>query len=237
MADKMMIKPNRSDDTSGEEENWKSRYGNLRAHSAKEKNEWQQKEENYQAQIEDLKKNAKPNTPAEVEAWIKENPTIAAVVESIADTKAKDFYNQSKADLEAQTKDVRTNQAVLEIKKVYPNFDQIKESDDFHDWVENQSRWVQDAVYVNEDDAKGVIRVLDLYDLDKGKVQNLANETLEAAKAVNVASRPTIDPEKPTFLESEVARMSMQEYEAKEVDIKEAIKDGRFTYDLSAKRA
>ena len=37
------------------------------------------------------------------------------------------------------------------------------QSDEFHDWVDEQPKWVQDALYENSDDPASVIRVIDLY--------------------------------------------------------------------------
>ena len=42
------------------------------------------------------------------------------------------------------------------------------ESDTFHDWAEEQPKWVQDALYENADDPASVVRVIDLYKSDKG---------------------------------------------------------------------
>ena len=51
---------------------------------------------------------------------------------------------------------------------MHPDFVQIREDDKFHNWAKDQPKWVQDALYENQDDAKSVSRVLDLYKTDMG---------------------------------------------------------------------
>ena len=38
--------------------------------------------------------------------------------------------------------------------KCTPDFDELRESDDFHNWAEEQPKWVQDALYENQDDPR-----------------------------------------------------------------------------------
>ena len=72
-------------------------------------------------------------------------------------------YEIDKLNSEAQ----RTK-AENEIRAMHSDFDDLRGSDDFHDWAGEQPKWVQDALYENQDDPKSVIRVIDLYKVDKG---------------------------------------------------------------------
>ena len=49
-----------------------------------------------------------------------------------------------------------------------PDFESIRSGDEFHNWADEQPKWVKDALYENMDDAKSVARVIDLYKQDKG---------------------------------------------------------------------
>jgi hypothetical protein len=54
------------------------------------------------------------------------------------------------------------------IRKSHPDFDELRDSDEFHNWAEEQPKWVRDALYENMDDPASVIRVIDLYKVDNG---------------------------------------------------------------------
>ena len=44
----------------------------------------------------------------------------------------------------------------------------IRDSDEFHEWAEEQPKWVQDALYENDNDARSAARAIDLYKADMG---------------------------------------------------------------------
>ena len=64
--------------------------------------------------------------------------------------------------------DAVKEKAEAELMKLHPDFMDIREDDKFHDWADEQPKWVQDALYENVDDAKSVARVIDLYKIDTG---------------------------------------------------------------------
>ena len=35
--------------------------------------------------------------------------------------------------------------------RLHPDFDEIRDGDEFHEWAEDQPKWVQDALYENDD--------------------------------------------------------------------------------------
>jgi hypothetical protein len=94
---------------------------------------------------------------------------------------------------------------------------------------------VQDALYENIDDAKSVARVIDLYKVDQGITTKRSSGDKDAAKAVNarVRNTPEADASKKYLRESEVNKMSTKEYEKHADAIMEAIRSGKFIYDVS----
>ena len=101
----------------------------------------------------------------------KKYPDIAGIVESIADKKAKERSNDLDKRLESIEKmrvEAVKEKAEAELIKLHPDFSDIREDDKFHDWADQQPKWVQDALYENVDDAKSVARVIDLYKIDAG---------------------------------------------------------------------
>jgi len=225
---------------SAEEKTFKKRYGDLRRHS-------QQKEKDLQVRIDELSKQLSeatkkeiklPKTEEELETWAKEYPDVAAMVETIAIKKAKETSKQ----LEEKVKSINELQlnatkekAEAELMRIHPDFADIRDSDDFHEWAEEQPKWVQDALYDNDNDARSAARAIDLYKADKN-ITNKPKANNDAAKVVktkNNRAEPEVDETKSFFKESQVEKMTASQYEKNQEKIMEAIRSGKFIYDLS----
>ncbi len=227
-----------------EEKTFKKRYGDLRRHS-------QEKEKTYQDEIfklkEQLAQTAKkeinlPKSDEEIDKWSQEYPDVAKIVETIATKKAKELDTTLEdrmkvlADREAEASRAR---AEAELMRIHPDFDDIRNDQEFHDWVETQPRWVQQALYENETDSKSAARAIDLYKVDMGITATAKKKTdnKEAAKAVTKGTTSSPANSKSTqsnqIRESDVAKMRPHEFEKNEEMIKEAIQSGNFIYDMT----
>ena len=226
-----------------EEKTFKKRYGDLRRHT-------QQKEKDFQSQIDELRKQLSdatkkemklPKSDEDIEQWAKDYPDVAAIVETIAMKKASE---QAKI-LEERIKSIdelgataAKEKAEAELLNIHPDFVDIRESDDFHNWAEVQPKWVQNALYENDTDALSAARAIDLYKNDKniGKQEKPKSTGKEAAKAVKTTSgtsEPQTSDSKSYIKESDVQKMSAEQYEKMADEIMESIRSGKFIYDLS----
>ena len=228
--------------TSAEEKTFKKRYGDLRRHTQEKEQQFQKQLNELKAQLEKAtKKEMKlPKSDEDIEAWAKDYPDVAKIVETIAMKKAME---QSKA-LEERVKQIDEMQlsavkdkAEAQLLSLHPDFNEIRESDDFHEWAEEQPKWVQDALYENDNDARSAARAIDLYKADRGiSKSNKTKSDTSAAKAVHTHGAKTkidADSNNSKIRESTVQKMSAQEYEAKSEIIMEAIRSGNFIYDIS----
>jgi hypothetical protein len=134
--------------------------------------------------------------------------------------------------------EAQKQKAEAELMRIHPDFDQIRDTSEFHDWVEVQPKWVQQALYENETDAASAARAIDLYKADMGlvkKQRSTKDADKEAAKGIRTTrgSTPEAGGEGGYIRESEVERMSSKEYEARQEEIVAAIQTGKFIYDLS----
>ena len=183
-----------------------------------------------------------PKTDEELEAWAKEYPDVAGIIESIADKKAKasaTALEERMAEFEELKIDAQKEKAEAELVKIHPDFIEIRQDDTFHNWAKEQPKWVQDALYENVDDAKSVARVIDLYKIDKGITNKKKAPPSEKAAASSVKTKSAAAPEPDDtagyIRESEVAAMNIKEYEKKQEEILDAQRNGRFIYDVSRK--
>jgi hypothetical protein len=231
------VEPTQEEDgpepTSAEERSFKKRYGDLRRHM-------QQKEKEYEEKLKAAADNVvPPKTEADLKAWAAKYPDVANIVESIATKKAQEMFEKADArfkkldEAENEAKRINSENA---IRKSHPDFDTLKESDEFHVWAEEQPKWVQDALYENADDPASVVRVIDLYKVDNGMTPSAKKEKAKAAATSTPrGSRSAIDPDETSkkFTESQVRKMSDKEFEANMDAITEAQRTGKFVYDLT----
>ena len=224
-----------------EERSFKKRYGDLRRHTSEKEKEMQSRLEKLESQLTLASKNelVLPKSTAEVDAWARQHPDVAAIVESIADKKA----TERSSDLESRMKefeqvraDAIREKAEAELISIHPDFEAIRSGDEFHSWADEQPKWVKDALYENQDDARSVARVIDLYKQDIG-VSKTSKSDKAAASSVSARTRtsPEADETKKYLSESIVNRMSPREYAKRSDEIMSAIREGKFTYDMSKK--
>ena len=228
--------------TSAEEKTFKKRYSDLRRHQQKQAEEFKSELAELKRQLSDAtKKEMKlPKSDEDIEEWAKEYPDVAAIVETIAMKKAREqatALEERMKVIDEMQMSATKEKAEAELMKLHPDFGDIGDSDDFHEWAEEQPKWVQDALYENDNDARSAARAIDLYKADRGiKSEKKAKASKGAAEAVsskNTRSTPQADETSTYIRESQVQKMSPQEYEKRSDEIMEAIRTGKFVYDVS----
>ena len=228
--------------TSAEEKTFKKRYGDLRRHT-------QEKEREFQKQLDELKdqlakatkKEMKlPKSDEDIEAWATEYPDVAKIVETIAMKKAREQAVELEnriQKIDEMSVEAQKEKAEAELMRLHPDFGDIRDSDDFHDWAEEQPKWVQDALYENDNDARSAARAIDLYKSDRNISKNTKTKSDKSA-AMDIGTKATKTKVDTTeagkkIRESDVQKMSAAQYEKQADTIMEAIRSGNFIYDIS----
>ena len=233
--------PEEAEPANAEEKTFKKRYSDLRRHQQQQAEEFKKEIDALKSQLNDAtKKEMKlPKSDEDIETWAKEYPDVAAIVETIAMKKAREQSSELEERMkaiDALQQSASKDKAEAELMQMHPDFGEIRDSDDFHEWAEEQPKWVQDALYDNDNDARSASRAIDLYKADRGITGKKTKSDKDAAKSVSTKdtrSKPQ-DNEASTYLrESQVQKMSPQEYEARADEIMEAIRTGKFVYDMS----
>ena len=232
--------PKEDKDLSKEELSFKKRYGDLRRHMADKDKKTEERIKALEDQLSKATRNelVLPKSEDEIAEWTKKYPDVAGIVETIADKKARQRageLDKRVQDIEKMRVEAVKEKAEAELMKLHPDFMDIRQDDNFHDWAEEQPKWVQDALYENVDDAKSVARVIDLYKIDAGITTKKGESKRSAASAVNTRSKasPTADESNNYIRESQVDKMSDKEYAKNQEAIMEAMRTGKFVYDLS----
>ena len=214
----------REEPESAEEKTFKKRYGDLRRHSQKQQKDFDSKISALQKQLDEATKSQiqLPKSEEELEEWSKEYPDVAAVIETIAIKKSR----EQSQDIETKLKEIddlqtsaRREKAEVELLALHPDFEDIRTSNDFHDWADEQPKWVQDALYENETDARSAARAIDLYKVDRGieAVEKKKKPKSNKSAALLVDSNspktlPETDGNSRKWKESVVEAMSSDDY-------------------------
>jgi len=226
---------------SAEEKNFKKRYGDLRRHTQDKEKEFQDKLDKLEAQLQAATKNelVLPKSEDEVEAWAKKYPDVAGIVEAIADKKA----SERSSELDGRLKEIeelrtqaRREKSESELMRLHPDFADIRADEAFHKWAEQQPKVYQDALYENAEDVKSVARVIDMYKADNNIKTKKVTSTADKDAASSVKSKRTaVDTnDSSSYLsESQIAKMSIKEYEKRQDEIMDAQRKGKFIYDMS----
>jgi len=232
------------DDTelNAEEKNFKKRYGDLRRHVQEKEQEWKVKFEQLQSQLDKATKNelVLPKTEKDIEAWANKYPDVAGIVEAIADRKAEERssdIDKRLKEIEELRVDAKRQRAEAELLQLHPDFEDIRNDDAFHDWAESQPKVYQDALYENAEDVQSVARVIDMYKLDKGIKSTSKSTSSDKGAASSVRTKRSTqiqEDDASTYLsESQVAKMSIKEYEKRQKEILDAQRSGKFIYDMT----
>lgn len=228
--------------TSAEERSFKKRYGDLRRHTQKQQEDLQSQITGLKEQLTSAtKKEMKlPKSDDEIDVWMSKYPDVAAIVETIAIKKAREQSTELEervTKINKMQEDAERQKAETVLLQLHPDFDEIRQDDDFHTWAEDQPRWIQQALYDNDDDAKSAARAIDLYKADKGiSTKKKSKRSSDAAEMVDTRAtrnRPTAEDTSGVIRESDVQKMSATQYEKNQDTIMESIRSGKFVYDVS----
>ena len=140
--------PEEEEPTTAEEKTFKKRYSDLRRHQQKQAEEFKTELAELKRQLsEATKKEMKlPKSDEDIEQWAKDYPDVAAIVETIAMKKAREQSTALEERLKAideMQMSATKEKAEAELMRLHPDFDEIRDSDEFHEWAETQPKWVQ----------------------------------------------------------------------------------------------
>ena len=223
---------------SAEERTFKKRYGDLRRHVQQKEKEWEEKFSALEKRSE-REGIIPPKSDEDIDNWAQQYPDVAGIVETIAAKKAQEMFEKANIrikEIDEERMELKRDSAENVIRKAHSDFDDLRAADEFHNWADEQPKWVKDALYENSDDPDSVIRVIDLYKMDKGlTVSDRKKNTKNAAKTVTRKGKTQVDiyDASDSIKESDVARMSNEEFAEKSDEINAALRSGKFIYDVS----
>ena len=224
-------------DTPYKRPNYKKRYDDLKKHYDYKLNEFKAREQEL---LEEATKNRTeykaPKTVEELEEFKNNYPDVYEVVETVAhmqsESKAK-VLEERLSKLQERENQLIRQDAEKRLMDRHPDFEDIKNSDDFHEWAKQQPLAIQDWVYKNANDADLASRALDLFKRDIGmgipKETKSVSRTQSAADMVSTKTTSVEPKEAKVWSEREIAALSMDEFDKYEEEISNAMQEGRIT--------
>jgi len=253
LAPNMTMNPNDGPATSSlpepttpEEKSYRERYANSKAYYDKTITDTRAELAVAQAALANAQN--PPQTAEELEALRARNPDMFKAFESMVSSN-QGMTETRVRELETQLAKTRQEKAVGDVVKKHEDFYQIMSSNEWTEWKNRQPHNIQEMINGNTDDSISMIRALDLYKFDKGVAssssmhtqnQQYANNNSSAADAVTGTQSTGVDSggtsNKRVWTRSEIAKMSIQEYETFAEDILLAQTEGRIRDDKQTNR-
>ena len=225
-----------SEDKPYKRPDYKKRYDDLKKHYDTKLSEFKSREQEL---LEEATKNRQtykaPKSQEELEAFKKEYPDVYEVVETVSHLQASERSKDLEAKLEAlqqREKELVRKDAEKRLNDRHPDFEDIRNSDDFHDWAKSQPQSIQDWVYKNADDADLASRAIDLFKRDIGmdskpKKSNSRKTKSSAADMVSTKTTSVEPKQEKVWTTKEISAMSMDEFDKYEEEISQAMHEGR----------
>ena len=223
-------------DTPYKKPDYKKRYDDLKKHYDNKLNEFRLREEELKNQVQQPEYKA-PKTVEELEKFKNDYPDVYEVVETVAhmqsESKAK-VLEERLSKLQQREQELIRKDAEKRLMDRHPDFEDIRNSDDFHAWAKEQPDSIQKWIYSNADDADLASRALDLFKRDIGmdvpKETKSSSRTRKSAADMVSTKTTTVEPkQEKIWSEREIAAMSMDEFDKYEQEISEAMQEGRIT--------
>ena len=217
---------------------YKKRYDDLKRYYDRKLGEWTSKENDLKTQLrENRPKYTPPKSKEELDSFKKDYPDIYGVVETVSHLQSENQMSslQEEVDsLKKQNQALAQREAQLELGRLHPDFSEIKESDDFHNWADSQPMEIKSWIYENNSDGKLAARAIDLYKKDRGfgldkKTEKKTTTQNQGADLLVKTNEQVQVPQsnEVVFSRSDIAKMSDEEFMQYEKDIVKAQREGR----------
>jgi hypothetical protein len=226
-----------------EEKTYAKRYADLRRYSQSQLAKERKDKEDLQRQLQEASKShlqlPSADDDAALDEWMQNYPDLARVLTRLSDRQAEKRTQDVKAQLEeieAERKNLRVETSMQKLANAHPDFFTTLRTDEkFHQWLATKSKATQDIMYTENEDWQAASDVISLYKFENNITApkaNRSNTNREVVRDVPVRSRTT--PSASTeyqFTESQIKKMSAEEYDMLEDKITEAWKNGKVLMD------
>jgi hypothetical protein len=174
------------------EHDYKKRYDDLKRH-------YDEKVGEFKSEVESLRNTmteraaemprgvTPPRTQEELAEFKERYPDVFEVVQTVSSMQTESQVSKLREELgtiKEREQELEKQKAFEELLRLHPDFDELKTSDVFLKWLEDQPQSIADGIYKNNKDAKWAARVIDLYKADTGLTKKKSKSSPSAADAI-----------------------------------------------------
>jgi hypothetical protein len=219
--------------------NYKKRYDDLKKHYDQKLSEFKRTEQELREQSREAEPQYQaPKSQEDLDRFRTEYPDLYDTVETVAHMRSQQEVEALRSRfsvIEEREAQIAAREAESALQERHPDFDQIRGDDSFHEWAQDQPDQIQDWIYNNPNNVTLAVKALDLYKLDTGKGQGSrkrrsGNRQPQGGSAADMVSTKTTNvdaKEAKIWTESEIAKMSLDQFDRNEDEIKIAMEEGR----------
>ena len=221
--------------------NYKKRYDDLKKHYDDRVSQFKQREQELLAENRASRPQYEaPKSAEELEQFKEQYPDLYETVETVAHMQSERQVNDLQGQLSAiqqREADIMRREAETELRTRHPDFEDIRGDENFHTWAKEQPEEIQEWVYNNPDNIGLASKAIDLYKLENDvqtsqprRQSRQTQQSREGSAADLVSTKTTtVDAarEPKIWTEREIAAMSIDEFDALEEEINQAVNEGR----------
>lgn len=205
---------------------YKKRYDDLKKHYDTKINEFKQKEQELQAEA---------RMTQQVEQAVRHEEQVEEVQDEYVETAPAVESDDRLSALDEREARIARKEAEMTLSSAHPDFTEIRQSDEFHEWAKSQPEAIQDWVYNNPNNVDLAVKAIDLYKLESGlNARNSSSKKVQsqpvspsAADMVSTKTKAVNANEPKVWTQREIAALSMDDYDKYEKEIDSAIIEGR----------
>ena len=226
-----------------ESHDYKKRYDDLKRHYDAKVGEFKQEIDNLKSAVRsndvDMPRGIPmPKTMEELQAFKEQYPDIFEVVQTVSAMQAQSQLSQLQEEIgviKEREKELEKQKAYSELLHLHPDFDELKGSEEFLKWLDDQPESLSDGIYKNNTNARLAARVIDLYkaDIGIGKSKQTRSKKDDAAAAVTRQAPKEISTKSENgqiWKASQIAKMKPHEFEKLESELDAARSEGRIDF-------
>ena len=218
--------------------NYKKRYDDLKKHYDDRVSQFKQREQELLAEASSSRPQYEvPKSAEEIERFKQEYPDLYDTVETVAHLQSERQVGELQGQLSAlqeREADIVRREAETGLRDRHPDFETIRTDENFHEWAKVQPDEIQDWIYKNPDNVSLASKAIDLYKMDNGIAstprRRQSQQPREGSAADMVSTKTTtVDVDRGTkiWTEREIDAMSLDEFDAREDEINQALTEGR----------
>ena len=220
------------------EHDYKKRYDDLKRH-------YDEKVGEFKSEVESLRNTmteraaemprgvTPPRTQEELAEFKERYPDVFEVVQTVSSMQTESQVSKLREELgtiKEREQELEKQKAFEELLRLHPDFDELKTSDVFLKWLEDQPQSIADGIYKNNKDAKWAARVIDLYKADTGLTKKKSKSSPSAADAITKTPARDVSTNagnKKIWKASEIRTLKPWQFEKLESEIDAARTEGR----------